>query len=117
MAAAKKKPVGLGSTQNQEHGAPHPPLSFYENAGLVIRKQRTWLGLTRSELAQRAGLSRRHLDDIETGRKKTSLFLAARICSILGLQIQELSEPWQTSGDGDPSLIKPPALRGLAAKR
>jgi transcriptional regulator with XRE-family HTH domain len=58
--------------------------------GELLRARRAALGLTQRSLAQKLGVQASHVAFIESGRRKPSLKLAARIAETLGLDPQEL---------------------------
>lgn len=64
--------------------------SFYEALGRVIQVARTEQGLSRKELAARAGVSYASLADIETARRRPSPSALIRIASALGMGPSEL---------------------------
>lgn len=94
-----KKSKGLDWYWNHEHG--DPLFDFYTNARRVMRKQREYLGLSQRELAGLIGVSHRMVEYIESGSKGLTFLRAARMCSVLGLRIQDLALPWQETGDGE----------------
>jgi transcriptional regulator with XRE-family HTH domain len=51
----------------------------------IIRKERKAQGLTQTELAQKAGVSRSCIAFIETGRREVSLGTADKILTVLGV--------------------------------
>ena len=81
------------------------------NLGEFLKARREGLGLTQRSLAQKLGVEASHVAFIESGRRKPSLKLVARIADTLGLDRQEVlllahpevsvllsptgSEPWQ----------------------
>jgi transcriptional regulator with XRE-family HTH domain len=58
--------------------------------GETIRRHREALGLTQRSLAQKLGVEASHVAFIETGRRKPSLKLVARLADVLGLDRQDL---------------------------
>src|SRR5947209_175211 len=58
--------------------------------GKLVRSRREGLGLTQRSLAQKLGVEGSHVAFIESGRRKPSLKLVARIADILGLDRQNL---------------------------
>lgn len=55
----------------------------YKEIGLRIRKQRTFLNISREELARKIGITPTFLADIELGTKGFSLKTLTRFCDIL----------------------------------
>jgi transcriptional regulator with XRE-family HTH domain len=58
--------------------------------GEVVRSHREGLGLTQRSLAQKLGVEASHIAFIESGRRKPSLKLVARLADTLGLDRQTL---------------------------
>jgi transcriptional regulator with XRE-family HTH domain len=58
--------------------------------GEYLKTRREVLGLTQRALAQKLGVEASHVAFIESGRRKPSLKLVARIADTLGLDRQEL---------------------------
>lgn len=58
--------------------------------GRVIRRYRAWKGLSRRELAQRAGLSTVYLGEIERGEKDPSSRSLTLVADALGVPLAEL---------------------------
>src|SRR5215469_5837516 len=56
----------------------------------LLKAHRIALGLTQRKLAQKIGVDPCHIAFIETGRRKPSLKLIARIADTLGVDRQEL---------------------------
>ena len=58
--------------------------------GEVVKRQREALGLTQRSLAQKLGVESSHVAFIESGRRKPSLKLVARLADVLDLDRQDL---------------------------
>jgi len=58
--------------------------------GEVIRRYRQWLGLSRRDLAQRAGISAVFLGEVERGQKEASVHTLQAIASGLRIPLSEL---------------------------
>jgi transcriptional regulator with XRE-family HTH domain len=58
--------------------------------GEFLKARREGLGLTQRSLAQKLGVEASHVSFIESGRRKPSLKLVARIADTLGLDRQEV---------------------------
>lgn len=56
----------------------------------TVRRHREALGLTQRSLAQSLGVESSHVAFIESGRRKPSLKLLARLADVLGLDRQDL---------------------------
>lgn len=67
--------------------APAPILAVW---GEVIRRYRVWLGLSRRDLAQRAGISAVFLGEIERGQKEASIQTLQAVAVGLGIPLSEL---------------------------
>ena len=63
---------------------------LYRNFGKQIREQREQQGLTQTELAAKAAISRGYLSQVETGRRQVSLHVAMNLAMLLHLSIDEL---------------------------
>ncbi len=61
-----------------------------KNLGELLKARREGLGLTQRSLALKVGVEASHIAFIESGRRKPSLKLVARIADTLGLDRQEL---------------------------
>jgi len=72
-------------TQTQDHG----PFRIYtaESLGAAIRHYRTEAGLTQAELAERAGLHRTYLSDLERGKETEQVKRILRVLRQLGVRM------------------------------
>lgn len=61
-----------------------------ERFGLAVRSRREALGLTQEAFADRAGIHRTYLSDIERGVRNVSLVNVERVALALELKISEL---------------------------
>jgi transcriptional regulator with XRE-family HTH domain len=61
-----------------------------ERFGFAVKDRREVLGLTQEELAERAGIHRTYLSDIERGTRNISLLNIERLSSALSMTISEL---------------------------
>jgi transcriptional regulator with XRE-family HTH domain len=61
-------------------------MDVYRALGRAIRKRRKELGLTQADVAERIGLARASLANIETGRQKVLLHQIYRLVAALQLQ-------------------------------
>jgi transcriptional regulator with XRE-family HTH domain len=61
-------------------------MSRRKSFGEVLRRERMTLGLTREQLARRAGVQPSHVTYLENGRRRPSLALLRRLTRILGLK-------------------------------
>ena len=60
--------------------------------GKRVRERRLALGLTQQELADRAGLQRSYIGEIELGRRNVTLKSAAKIAKVLQVDVASLLE-------------------------
>lgn len=51
----------------------------------LLRYHRTRLGLSQSDLAQKAGMDRSNLANVEAGRRSTGREIAKRLAKVLGV--------------------------------
>lgn len=58
--------------------------------GAAVRKRRLDLGLSQEELAERSGLHRTYISDVERGARNVSLDNIGRIACSLGVSISSL---------------------------
>ena len=56
----------------------------------MVRKWRRWLEISQADLAERAGVSRQTIANIERGNYSPSVYLALDICRELGKTIEEV---------------------------
>lgn len=56
----------------------------------MVRKWRRWLEMSQADLAERAGVSRQTIANIERGNYSPSVYLALDICRELGKTIEEI---------------------------
>ncbi len=61
-----------------------------ERFGFAVKDRREALGLTQEEFAERAGIHRTYLSDIERGMRNVSLINIERVASGLSMKISEL---------------------------
>ncbi len=61
-----------------------------ERFGFAVKDRREAMGLTQEEFAERAGIHRTYLSDIERGTRNVSLLNIERVASALSLRISEL---------------------------
>ena len=56
----------------------------------MVRKWRRWLEMSQAELAERAGVSRQTIANIERGNYSPSVYIALDICRELGKTVEEV---------------------------
>ena len=61
-----------------------------ERFGFAVKDRREALGLTQEEFAERAGIHRTYLSDIERGTRNVSLVNIERVAQGLALKMSEL---------------------------
>jgi transcriptional regulator with XRE-family HTH domain len=61
-----------------------------ERFGFAVKARREGLGLTQEEFADRAGIHRTYLSDIERGTRNVSLINIERLAAALALKLSEL---------------------------
>lgn len=64
-----------------------------ETSTNMVRKYRRWQEISQAELAQRAGVSRQTIANIEKGNYAPSVYLALAICRVLGRTVEEVFSP------------------------
>ena len=57
---------------------------------IMVRKWRRWLEMSQTDLAERAGVSRQTIANIERGNYSPSVYLALDICRELGKTVEEV---------------------------
>lgn len=75
------------------YGSPAPMRenAFRKKFGRALRAAREGKGLTQRELAEAAGLAEKYLSRIELGGATPSIFIAARLASVLGVTLDDLA--------------------------
>ena len=68
-----------------------------ERFGYAVRDRREALGLTQEEFAERAGIHRTYLSDIERGTRNVSLINIERVAAALALKLSELFQAVERS--------------------
>jgi transcriptional regulator with XRE-family HTH domain len=61
-----------------------------ERFGFAVKMRREELGLTQEDLADRAGIHRTYLSDMERGSRNVSLINIERVAAALALLLSEL---------------------------
>lgn len=56
----------------------------------MVRKWRRWMELSQQDLAERVGVSRQTVANIEKGNYSPSVHLALDICKVLGKTVEEI---------------------------
>jgi HTH-type transcriptional regulator/antitoxin HipB len=68
-------------------------LSNSDDLGVYVRGQRKAAGMNQTELARRAGVSRRWLSDLESGKSTAAVGLVFRVIAALGLFLDARPQP------------------------
>lgn len=63
------------------------PIYSVKHVGALVRRQRARLGLTQSQLASRAGVGRRFLSELETGKETIRATELLAVCAAAGLTL------------------------------
>lgn len=71
---------------------------YYEALGRAIQTTRTGRGMSRRELADRAGISYPYLSEIENGKKRASSAALIEIAAVLGMRPHHLLEMAENIG-------------------
>ena len=69
---------------------PTGPLTVF---GLAVRKWRTKRGLTQEELAEKSGLHRNYISDLERGTRNVGLENILALAKALGIKPSKLVDP------------------------
>ena len=86
------------------------PIQTSKAFGSAVRRARNEQGLTQAELAQRAGVGRPWLSELETGKRTVELGRALSVVSALGLAVAFVPQP-----DVDGSALDLGQLIGVGA--
>ncbi len=83
------------STENDKRPS-HGPFRIYTPASLgdAIRHYRTEAGLTQAELAQKAGLNRSYLSELESGKETEQVKRLLRVLRQLGVRMTLDKADW-----------------------
>lgn len=60
------------------------PTAFTQRLGALLQRRRQRLGLTQSQLAERADLSLKHVGDIERGEANLTVYALEQLAVVLG---------------------------------
>ncbi len=56
----------------------------------MVRQWRRWMDLSQAELAEKVGVSRQTIANIEKGNYSPSVHLALDVCRVLGKTVEEV---------------------------
>jgi transcriptional regulator with XRE-family HTH domain len=76
------------------------PESVYQRIGAIIRSKRRQQEWSQVTLAQRLGISRATLANIETGRQRILVHQLYSLASVLQMKTEELLPPMQSASAG-----------------
>jgi transcriptional regulator with XRE-family HTH domain len=79
---------------------------FYRSAGAKIRAARTAVGLSQTLLAERVGLTRSSITNIEAARQRVPLYHFVQICYALNCRFEDLLPERTQSVDYPSSIIE-----------
>jgi transcriptional regulator with XRE-family HTH domain len=86
--------MAAGSGLRRKSGRPpaksDDPKHFASGVGEAVRRARQAQGWTQAQLAEHAGFSSNYIARLERGELGPSLFVAARLCETLGIDVAEL---------------------------
>jgi transcriptional regulator with XRE-family HTH domain len=71
------------------------PESIYKSIGTIVRSKRRLMEWSQVKLAQRLGISRATLANIETGRQRILVHQLYSFAAVLGMKTEELLPPQQ----------------------
>ncbi|MDK8798159.1 helix-turn-helix transcriptional regulator [Corynebacterium sp. MSK044] len=63
----------------------------------MVRQWRRWMDLSQAELAEKVGVSRQTIANIEKGNYSPSVHLALDVCRVLGKTVEEVFGDEQNS--------------------
>ena len=86
-------------------------LKTSDDLGHVIRQRRKALGWDQARLAERAGVSRQWIIDIEKGKPRAEMHLVLRVMNVLGLRLSADAPP----ADRIPSMHQAPDIDAVVA--
>jgi len=100
MTATEAQPADQAATSASAHSI-EEDVEFYLGLGRAVAEMRKGQGLSRKQLAVRAGVSYPYLSEIENGRKRLSaraLLLVARALDVKPFQLLESAEALTDGG-------------------
>jgi transcriptional regulator with XRE-family HTH domain len=77
-------------------GTSKGPSERQRELGRRVRERRTKAGLSQEELAERAGLDRSYIGQVETGRRNANLDTLSRLAVALDIDLGTLTRGLQT---------------------
>ena len=72
--------------------------SLKSGLGAAIKRERSGLGISQGELAERAGLHRTYVSDVERGTRNPSIQSVEKLARALRVSVAKL---FQAAGNGD----------------
>ncbi len=79
---------------------------LYKKLGQQIRQKREAANLTQAQLAERVGVLRTSVTNIEAGRQKAPLHLIYEICAVLQVGIKDILPPLNELAETQNSTIE-----------
>ncbi len=61
---------------------------FYQHFGQRLKTEREKVQMTQDEVARQAGIDRSYLSQIESGKRRVSLYVACRLAQVFGKMIE-----------------------------
>src|SRR4051794_15025660 len=90
---------GYTSVPNENHSMTDADLKAL--FGTTIKTKRSELGMSQEELADRAGLHRTYVSDVERGMRNVSLISIEKLAHALGLSVWRLFEQTANGEDAE----------------
>jgi DNA-binding XRE family transcriptional regulator len=85
---------------DEGEAVPHDVMRRLVEGESPLRVWREHRGLTQAALAQRAGVDKTHISQIEVGRKNASLNVMSRLAAALGIAVDDLMPSQSHSNSG-----------------
>jgi DNA-binding XRE family transcriptional regulator len=82
--------IALGEKARGEEGLPLEIVERIISGENSVKVLREWRGLTQKELAERGGLAKLYVSQLETGHRKIGAGAAKKLAPVLGVDIQTL---------------------------
>ena len=86
--------------------------AFLESLAIVIRELRTGANISQEELAERAGLHRTYISDIERGCRNISVWNLQKIAGSLGVNLTEVFRSLESFSAQSDVTVTPQDRRG-----
>ena len=89
---------GLANGPKRAESMSQPKHSLLEEIGMRIKELRKSQGLSQLGLAQKAGLHRTYIADVERGMRNASVLTLLQVASGLGVTLRDLFAETQKAG-------------------